>query len=206
MKRTILEDINLIIPMNDKVAITGPSGSGKSTLAKLIVDFYQPTSGKIIIGEMNAKEVHPNEIREMITYISQDTYLFEGTLRDNILFGLNHLISDQKILSVLKNIGLINMINEHPLGLNMPIEEAGDNLSGGQKQRIAIARALLKDSSVIIFDEATSSMEYELEEQIIQYLLSIETKTIIIITHHLINEDKFNQVIHLNQGRSELKK
>jgi ATP-binding cassette, subfamily B, bacterial MsbA len=189
----ILEDINLTIKKSEIVALVGPSGSGKSTLADLIMRFYDVTSGEITIDGNNIKDLRISSMRGLMSLVPQETILFNDTVRNNILFGLEN-ISDEQLAEAAKNANAYDFILNMKDGFDTIVGERGLKLSGGQKQRLAIARALLRNPQILILDEATSSLDTE-SEKIVQSAIDnlMKNRTSIVIAHRLstiINADK----------------
>ena len=181
----VLKDINLKIKHGEKIAFVGESGSGKTTLAKLLIRLYEQEKGSIKLDSIDIREFSIKQIRDNISYISQNTFLFSGTIKENLLFGNSHANNDD-ISRVCKICELEEYINSLPLKYNTRIEENGKNLSGGQKQRLAIARALLKKSEILIMDEATSNLDYITERSIEKTINNFsKNMTTIIIAHRL---------------------
>ena len=180
---SILENFNLKIRKGTKMAIVGESGSGKTTLAKLIMGFYTPEKGIISIDGKNMNEYPVNVIRKGIAYISQDVFLFEDSLYNNLTLG-NPDIDKESIEKIVEECGLTEFVSRLPYGYKTLITEGGRNLSGGERQRIAIARAMISKKKIIIMDEVTSNLDMALEEKINHMIkdLSCDT-TFIIITH-----------------------
>ena len=184
-RELVLKDINLEICRGEKIAFVGESGSGKTTLAKLLVRLYEQEKGSVKLDSIDIREFSIKQIRDNISYISQNTFLFSGTIRENLLFG-NSDVSGDDISQVCKICELEEYINSLPLKFNTRIEENGKNLSGGQKQRLAIARALLKRPEVLIMDEATSNLDYITERSIEKTINNFsKNMTTIIIAHRL---------------------
>lgn len=181
----VLKDINLEIPASHVVALVGPTGVGKSTLVSLIPRFYDVKSGSIKLDGVDIREVDVEKLRKNISIVLQDVFLFHGTVRENILFG-NPQATDEEILEAAKISNAYEFIKELPDGFNTIIGERGVKLSGGQRQRISIARAVLKNSPILILDEATSSVDTETELLIQQALDRLmQGRTTIIIAHRL---------------------
>lgn len=199
--RPILQDINLQIGCNDKLAIVGLSGSGKSTLAKLLVGFYLPTQGQIKFNQHKTTEINLCDIRQYVHYLPQSPQLFSGTIKDNLLMGLDREVSVEEIDNACKLALIYNDIQEMPLKYETKLDEEATALSGGQKQRLTIARALLTSARVLIFDESTSSLDPITEKRIVENLLEIEDRTMIFIAHRLSIAKKVNRVVVMRDGK-----
>lgn len=179
----VLEHLNIKIREGAKCAIIGESGSGKTTLAKLLLAFYTPEEGSIIIGGKNLNSCPVNVIRNSIAYISQEIFLFEDSLYNNLTLG-NQDIDKEEVAEIIDICGLGEFICKLPLGYATRITEGGRNLSGGERQRVAIARALISKKKILIMDEATSNLDMDLEDKINHMILDIPRNiTCIIITH-----------------------
>ena len=193
----VLENINLEIPASNVVALVGPTGVGKSTLVSLIPRFYEVSSGAIELDGMDIQDLDINQIRNKISIVLQDVFLFHGTIRENILFG-NPKASDADIIHAAQVANAHDFIMELPNGYDTLIGERGVKLSGGQRQRISIARAVLKDSPILILDEATSSVDTETELLIQQALERLMAgRTTIIIAHRLSTVRNADQIVVL---------
>lgn len=199
-EEAVLKNVSCEIEKNSKVAIVGMSGSGKSTLAKLLLNFYELQLGKIEIQGKKIQTIPKSQLREAISYVSQETFFFSGSIYENLTFGLNEVLNDEKIIWACELAQIKAYIESQPLNYQFQIEEGGSNLSGGQKQRLAIARALLKNSEIMILDEATSGLDTRSEHEIIQSLLKLKDKTIIFIAHHLSIAKACDQVLVLENG------
>ena len=176
------------------------SGCGKSTLVNLIPRLYNPSSGKIKIDNIDTMDLTLNALRKNMSYVGQDTILFNDTVKNNIIYGQNN-IDESSIISALEKSYSLEFVNEMPNGINTIIGENGVLLSGGQRQRLAIARAFLKDSPVLIFDEATSSLDSVSEKCIQKALDELKIgKTTIIIAHRLSTVEKANNIVVMENG------
>nr|WP_269457224.1 ATP-binding cassette domain-containing protein [Streptococcus acidominimus] len=176
----------------------GESGSGKTTLAKLIVRFFEPTSGTILISGENLANIDKREVRKHINYLPQQPYIFSGSILDNLTLGSND-ISEEKIIRACQIAEILNDILNMPLQFQTELTD-GSTLSGGQKQRLALARALLIDSPVMILDESTSSLDVLTEQKVINNLLKLTDKTIIFIAHRLSIAAQSDYIFILKNG------
>ena len=196
-----LDNINLEINGGETVAVVGPSGSGKSTLVNLILRFFDPHQGDVYIDDKNLKKIKTSSLRKNIAIVSQDTLLFHGTVSENIAFG-NLECKQIDIENAAKEAEAHNFIRSLPDSYETIVGENGANLSGGERQRIAIARAILRDPSILILDEPTSSLDAEAEDKIKQTLVNIaKDRTTIIIAHRLSTITNANKIILLDQGK-----
>lgn len=193
----VLENINVHIPANHVAALVGPTGVGKTTLASLIPRFYDVSSGEILLDGMDIRDIKLESLRQQISMVLQDVFLFHGTLRENILFG-NPKSTHQQVIEAAKIANVHEFITSLPDGYDTLIGERGIRLSGGQRQRVSIARAVLKDTPILILDEATSSVDVETEFLIQQALDRLmQGRTTIVIAHRLSTIRKANQIIVL---------
>jgi ATP-binding cassette subfamily B protein len=200
-RQLVLRDINLKIRSGEKIAIVGESGSGKTTLAKLLLGFYDYESGEIRINGYNIKDINKRHLREKIAYISQDIFLFSGTIFENLVLG-NRNIKMEDVIEISRLTTLDEFVSKLPLRYNTMIEENGANLSGGQKQLIAITRALLKRPEIVIMDEATSNLDSVTEQAIGKVIEKVcEGITTIIIAHRLSTILKCDRVVVMHEGR-----
>lgn len=200
-EREILRAVSFKINPGEHVAILGRNGSGKTTIEKLIAGLYQPASGTVLIDDIDIRQLDPAELRRNIGYVSQDVNLFFGSLRDNIVLGAPQ-VSDEQLLAAVHLSGLAEFINSHPLGLAMPVGERGELLSGGQRQSVTIARALLNDPSVLLFDEPTGAMDHSSEEEFKRAIKTFATgKTLLVITHRTSLLELVDRIIVVDAGK-----
>jgi ATP-binding cassette, subfamily B, bacterial MsbA len=198
--RQVLQDINLDVTHGEVLAIVGSSGAGKSTLVHLIPRFFDPTVGRIIIDGTDVRDLSLASLRSMIAVVTQDTILFNDTVRNNIAYGQPH-VSDSKVEAAARAALADEFIREMPEGYHTMIGERGLRLSGGQRQRLAIARAILKDAPILILDEATSALDSESEalvQSAIQNLM--EGRTVFVIAHRLSTVRRANRIMVLENG------
>ncbi len=193
----VLESIDLDIPARSVVALVGPTGVGKSTLVSLIPRFYDVQQGTVSLDGVNIRRLKLEDLRQQISIVLQDVYLFYGTVRENILFGSPDS-SDEQVIAAAKVANAHEFIQNLPNGYDTLIGERGIKLSGGQKQRLSIARAVLKNAPILILDEATSSVDTETELLIQQALERLMVgRTTIIIAHRLSTIRNANQIVVL---------
>ena len=196
----VLKNINLKINSGEFIAFVGMSGCGKSTLVNLIPRLYNPSDGIIKINNIDIKDIKLDVLRDQISYVGQDIVLFNDTVKNNIIYGQKN-ITDKEINRSLEKAYAKDFVNEMPNGINTVIGENGVLLSGGQRQRLAIARAFLKDANILIFDEATSSLDSVSEKFIQQALDELKLgKTTLIIAHRLSTVEKANKIIVMDNG------
>lgn len=199
-ERYILKDFNLEVKPGESIAFAGESGTGKSTILNLLIGFLPPTDGKILIDRINMVNLDMNEYRKQIAVVPQNTILFSGTIRENITYGLEN-ISDDEIWSVIHEVGLEDLLDKMPDGLDTPLGEHGDRLSGGQKQRISIARALIRKPKIIIFDEATSALDSASEKKVQEATDHMMGKcTTFIVAHRLSTIRKADRIAFIKDG------
>lgn len=200
-RKLVLENINMTIGAGEKIALVGESGSGKTTLSKLLMNFYPWEKGEIFIGDYNLKDINLESLRNRIAYISQDIFLFSGTIRENLELG-NEDATLEDIIEACKLSKADEFINKLPLRYETMLEENGANLSGGQKQRLAIARALLKKPDILIMDEATSNLDSITEKAIEKTINNLSKNiTTIIIAHRLSTIMRCDKIFVMEQGK-----
>ena len=196
----VLNDISIELLEQGMVSLVGASGSGKSTMASLLMKRSKNYSGKIFVGEVDFNEISEKSVMDNITYISHSSYIFKGTVRDNLLMAKADA-RDEELWDVLKKTNLADFF-EADNGLDFQIAEAGGNLSGGQKQRLALARGLLHDSRFYIFDESTSNIDVESEEVILEQIKELaKHKGVLMISHRLANVVSSDKIFVLEKGQ-----
>lgn len=195
-----LQKINLHVQAGEAIGIVGPSGSGKSTLVSLITGFHRPTSGRIFLDGVDMNEIDLRTFRRHLAVVSQQTILFNGTLRENIVYGTKH-VSEAELESAITDANALDFIHELPQGLETELGAEGVQLSGGQRQRIAIARALLRDPRVLILDEATSALDQANEAAVREALDRLaNNRTTFIISHRMNILRQVNRIVILEHG------
>jgi len=197
---TVLQDISFEIEKGSVVALVGSSGAGKSTLADLIPRFYDVNQGSITIDEQNIQNITLNSLRSMMGIVTQETILFNDSIRANIAYG-QKIINDEQVLAASKAANALEFINELPEGIDTVIGEKGVKLSGGQRQRLAIARAIMKNPPILILDEATSALDTESERLVQQALETLMAdRTVLVIAHRLSTVTNADKIIVLDKG------
>ena len=199
----ILNGLSVQIPSGKHVAIVGPSGSGKSTIFSLLMKFYQDYQGSIQIGQQELKDLSPSQVRQMISYIPQDNTLFHGTLRENLLYGKNSGVSEERLYDILEQLDLTKLVNELEKGIDTKISDSGTGLSEGQKQRFNIARAFMIDHPIYLLDEVTANLD-SVTESIISKAIDKFTagKTRLTIAHRLNTVREADYILVLNKNGS----
>lgn len=196
-----LRGVNVSIKDGEKVAIIGRAGSGKTTLLRILMGLYQPTDGEISLCNVDMRQQDPATYRRRMAYVPQNTQLFKGTLRDNIMMADVHA-SLEKVRDVVEKSAVYQFTRKHPQGLDMPIAEGGANLSGGQRQTVALARAFLKDSKLVFMDEPTSHLDASTEAEVIDNIYErTRDKTLVLITHKLNLLSLVDRVIVMDDGK-----
>ncbi|MBR1642622.1 MAG: ABC transporter ATP-binding protein [Butyrivibrio sp.] len=196
----IISGLSFHVDPGQTVAFVGESGAGKSTIMNLLVGFGMPSSGRVLIDGKDIKDISLQSYRKQLAVVPQNTILFSGSIRDNILYGAGD-ISEEKLNQVIEEAGLKSVIEKLPNGLETIVGEHGDKLSGGQKQRISIARALIRDPRVILLDEATSALDSISEKEVSYALDNISSKcTTFIVAHRLSTIEKADKIIVIENG------
>ncbi|OOF51564.1 ABC transporter ATP-binding protein [Rodentibacter genomosp. 1] len=199
-EKTAIQGLDLMIHPNRLTMFVGKSGCGKSTLVSLLMGFHKPQQGAILFNGQNAFEIDRTSFYENVSLVSHSSYLFKGTLRENMLMAKNSA-TDEQIYQCLEQVNLADFVRENG-GLAMPLLSRGANLSGGQIQRLALARALLHNAMLYIFDEATSNIDVESEEVILKFIQQFKQhKTIVMISHRLANAVNADCIYVLDKGR-----
>lgn len=198
--KVIMQNINLAIKSGEMIGIVGESGSGKSTFIKLLLGLLKPKEGQIFVDNKNLSEIHLETYYDNIAYISQEAPVFDGTLRENIVF--DQVIEEANILEVLEKVHLMKLYHSLPDGLETRIGESGICLSGGERQRLALARLWFKNPSIVILDEATSAMDNITEDLVLKnVMVFLKNKTVIVTAHRIHTIQEFNRILVFRQGR-----
>lgn len=200
-EQSAIEDIRAVVHPHERIAIVGPSGAGKSTLLSLVMGFAQPSQGTIRLGTVSLQDLDLLWWRQQISFLTQNPYIFSGTLRDNLLMD-NPTASVDQLEHALEMSGAMEFVKMLPQGLDTHIDEKGRGLSGGQKQRLAMARAFLKDAPIVLMDEPTANLDPETESILWQYLEKLlENRTALVVAHRLSTARRLDKIWVMNQGR-----
>jgi ABC-type multidrug transport system fused ATPase/permease subunit len=196
----VLRGVTFNIKQGEKVGIVGTTGGGKSTVVSLIPRFYDPTSGSVRLDGVDIREYKVHPLRDLIGFVLQDTVLFRGTIRDNIAYG-RHGATQEEIEQAAKLANADEFISRMPHGYDTPVGERGLTLSGGQRQRIGIARAIIRDTPILILDEPTAALDTESERLVIEALERLmKGRTVITIAHRLSTIRDADKIIVLKEG------
>ena len=196
-----LKGINLVIRPGAKIGIIGRSGSGKSTLARLMMGFYEPEQGQILLDNLDLRQLDIADLRQQVGYVAHDLPLLAGSLRDNLTLGARY-VSDARMLEVAELTGVSELARQHPQGFDRPVGERGMLLSGGQRQTVLLARAMLLEPPILILDEPTSHMDNSSEEQLRQRLLDwVPGKTVLLVTHRTSMLSLVDRLLVLDNGK-----
>ena len=197
--KTIIKDFSVKVKHGQKIAIVGPTGAGKTTLVNLLMKFYEINSGEIIIDGTSIKELSREEIHKLFIMVLQDTWLFEGTIKENLKFNKKD-VSEEKLWDICKTIGIDHFIKTLPGGMNSKVTD-NDAISSGQKQLLTIARGMVEDAPFLILDEATSNVDTRTEELVQKAMDKLaEGKTSFIIAHRLSTIKNADLILVMNEG------
>lgn len=199
--RKALDGFHLSIKAGEKIALVGRSGSGKSTVINLLPRFVSPSAGKVLLDGVDIKELTLSNLRSQFALVSQDIFLFDDTLFENVRYARPNANEDE-VMQALKAANLLDLVTKHPMGLHQSIGANGGQLSGGQRQRVSIARAILKDAPILLLDEATSALDNE-SERLVQQALEhlMQGRTNIIVAHRLTTIEQADRIIVMDEGR-----
>ena len=196
-----LKQCNLRVHQGEKVLLLGKTGTGKTTIAQILLRFYEPDKGKVLIGNKELKKFSLHSLREQISYVPQDVFLFSDTVHNNISFGLKERATAEMVQKAAEFASIHNEITQFDKQYETMIGERGVTLSGGQKQRISIARALIKNPEIVVFDDCLSAVDAKTESEIVKNLSTfLEDKTALIITHRIFSSITFNKIVVLENG------
>jgi len=199
--KKVLDNVSFSIQKGEKVAILGKIGSGKSTILKMLMKLFESNEGEVIVDGIEIKQIEPSDIRKNFAYVSQDTILFNGTLKENILYKYPYE-NDETLIKATKTAQLMDFVNQHPAGFDLSVGERGDTLSGGQKKAISLARALVGDYSTLLLDEPTDSMDVQTEKSLIKDLKNeIKDKTVLLVTHKSSMLELVDKIIVIDNGK-----
>jgi ABC-type multidrug transport system fused ATPase/permease subunit len=197
----VLQDISFTLAPDQRVAIVGPSGAGKSSLVNLLLRFWDYQNGTIELGGHDLRRYHPDDVRQLISVVSQQTHLFNGAIRDNLLLARPE-VSEAELVRATKQAHLHEFIQTLPNGYDTWIGEQGLRLSGGERQRLAIARALLRDAPILILDEATAHLDPLVEIEVMRDIQRLMTgRATLLITHRLLGLEAIDEILVMQAGR-----
>lgn len=200
-KQQVLNNLSFTIPYGKVTAIVGPSGSGKSTIISLVQQFYSPTEGKITFGSQPISDIHLHEWRAMFSHVAQDSPLLSGTIRDNIMYGVEREVSESELKKAAQAANILEFIMDSPNGFDTEVGEDGGNLSGGQRQRITIARAFLRNTDFLLLDEAMASLDSKSEKAVEKAMDDLLVgRTAVVVAHDLATIIDADQIIVINES------
>ncbi|GHA15552.1 lipid A export ATP-binding/permease protein MsbA [Arenicella chitinivorans] len=201
-EQPVLDSLTFEIKPGDRIALVGPSGSGKSTITSLILRFYKPQTGEILLDGHNLNDLVLNDLRDHVSLVSQETSLFDDTIARNIMYGMLDQYDEARLQAAIKAAHVDEFLHELPLGLETVVGESGLRLSGGQRQRIAIARAIYKDAPILILDEATSALDNKSERYVQDALETLmQDRTSLVIAHRLSTIESADNIVVLDHGK-----
>ena len=196
-----LSEVNVRIRPGERIGIIGRSGSGKSTLARLLMGFYEPDEGQVLLDNLDLRQLDVSEVRQQIGYVAHDLPLLAGSLRDNLILGARQT-SDSRMIEVARITGVDELALRHPQGFDRPVGERGQLLSGGQRQAVLLARALLLDPPILLLDEPTSHMDNASEDQLRQHLYNLlPGKTLLLVTHRMSMLTLVDRLLVMDNGK-----
>ena len=199
--RSVLDGVDLSIDHGERVAIVGPNGCGKTTLLSMLTRLFEPAAGRVLVDGTDVRTIDVRTLRAQIGVVTQEATLLKGTIEENVRFGLRRA-TESGVLDALRRAHAMGFVERLPGGLQAMVGEQGMSLSGGQRQRIAIARAVLRDPSILIMDEATSQIDAESEEQINQAIAEFGAgRTVLVIAHRLSTVLACDRIAVMDQGR-----
>jgi len=199
--RLVLEKVSFNLPQGKRMAVVGPSGAGKSTLVSLLLRFWDVREGEVLLNGKDLRCYDPEDVRACIGVVSQNTHLFNASLRDNLLLA-NPKAGETQIIQAAKFAQLHDFIRTLPQGYDTWIGEQGLQLSGGERQRLAIARALLRDAPLLILDEATANLDAITERKVLEAVIHLmQNRTTMMITHRLVGMELMDEILVLSAGR-----
>ena len=197
-----LDGLSMRVPQGGMTALVGPSGAGKTTVLKLIARFFDPDAGAVRVGGVDVRELRTEDLTSAISVVFQDVYLFDGTILDNIRIGRPDA-TDEEVHAAARAARVDDIVDRLPGGWAAPVGEGGSRLSGGERQRISIARALLKDTPIVLFDEATAALDAENEHALRQAMAALaRDRTVLVIAHRLHTLHEADHIVILDQGRA----
>lgn len=200
--RDVIQNVSVIIPKGKVTAIVGPSGAGKTTMLSLLERLYTPNGGQVKFGDTPVEKIHLDQWRGAMGYIQQASPLLSGTIRDNIVYGLNREAKDEEVIAAAKKARAYDFITKLPQGFDTDVGQLGGKLSGGERQRIAIARMIIKDPDYLLLDEATSNLDAENETEVQAALNGMmEGRTAVVVAHNLRTVVSADNIIVMDQGR-----
>lgn len=192
---------SLSLAAGSATALLGANGSGKSTLLKLLSGLYHPSQGRLLLDGTDMRQIDPTDIRKAVGYLPQDVRLFFGTVRENLLLGLNNR-EDEELIEALKFAGADSLVRDHPLGLDRKLGEGGAGMSGGQRQSMGLARLWLRDPRIVLLDEPTAAMDHALEMRVIENLRGwLAERTLVVATHRQPILTLVNRAVVMKGGR-----